>query len=171
VGNDSSIHCYRAVMVNDDNPSFLLSTWVVTVLNLAVNNDNEFAVVIDTDDDNLSSSSSSSPPLRKIKFTSLCIVDETSRKSTIAIGTSCGKIALIDVVLSSEVGHTDRATPLLRETIQLEAGTEDDNGKDTVIHAMCAGRIYENNRRILVGHSRGVTICDVSINASSTQVN
>jgi hypothetical protein len=157
-GNDSSIHC-RLITTIGNNFNLLLSEWKATILNLAV--DDEGVIVAVEDDTNMASSS--------VKITSLCIVDETARRSTIAIGTSCGKLALIDIVLL-EVGGNAHIISVVRDTMKLNAKA-DENGKEddeVVIHALCAGTRYENNaQRILVGHSRGLTFWDLSIDAST----
>ena len=157
-GNDSSIHC-RLITTIGNNFNLLLSEWKATILNLAVGD--EGVIVAVKDDTNTASSS--------VKITSLCIVDETARRSTIAIGTSCGKLALIDIVLL-EVGGNAQIISVVRDTMKLNAKA-DENGKEddeVVIHALCAGTRYENNaQRILVGHSRGLTFWDLSIDAST----
>ena len=68
------------------------------------------------------------------------------------------------------MGDNIRITSLVRETMKLNAEA-DEHGKEddeVVIHALCAGRRYENNaQRILVGHSRGLTFWDLSIDTST----
>lgn len=150
VGNDSSIHC-RQITSN-----LLLSSWETKILNLAVDHDGEIVAV--EEDDNESSSR------RGLKITSLCIVDETARQSTIAIGTSCGRLALFDIALTDN----DCIMTLLRETMKLGVETGEDGKEDeVVIHALCAGKRYDDIQRILVGHARGLTSWDVSIGTSS----
>jgi uncharacterized membrane protein len=52
----------------------------------------------------------------------------------------------------------------LRDTMKLDVETDEDGKEDeVVIHALCAGRRYDDIQRILVGHARGLTVWNVSI--------
>jgi WD40 repeat protein len=149
VGNDSSIHCRQITS------SLLLSSWETRIINLAVDHEGEI-IAVEEDD-------SESSTRRGLKITSLCIVDETARQSTIAIGTSCGRLALIDITLS-EIRINDCIMTQLRDTMKLDVETDEDGKEDeVVIHALCAGRRYDDIQRILVGHARGLTVWNVSI--------
>ena len=91
------------------------------------------------------------------KATSLCIVYEESRSSIVCVGTSCGYLVLINIDKSDD----DVIHAFFND---VEIASEEVEGT-VVIHALCSNQ-YEDYSRILIGHSNGLSICNVPIRSS-----
>jgi hypothetical protein len=90
------------------------------------------------------------------KLTSSCIVDEDTSRAIIAVGTSSGKLALIQIKRTES-----NAKLALIDSLSV---LEDENESST-IHAMCS---FDCNHQemssfmIAIGHSRGLALCTVN---------
>ena len=87
------------------------------------------------------------------KATSLCIVHEESKRAMIAVGTSCGLVAL--VTIRKEDDNNTLHVSLLKDTSVADEERQ-------VIHALCSKR-YKHSFRIIIGHSNGLSVWDVPI--------
>lgn len=137
VGNDGCVHC-RAM----DNAE--LSKWKVTSLDLA-----DCGAFIDR--------KGSKSPSTQRKITSLHIVHEELNSASIAIGTSCGQVSLVNIIKSED---NELHLSFLKDSITI-IGLDDGEGK--VIHALCCSRQYKNLCGILVAHSDGLSVWDLSL--------
>jgi len=89
------------------------------------------------------------------KATSLCIVNEDSRKAEICVGTSCGQVLLINIDKSDD----DVIHASFMKYINIASNGVKGN---VVVHALCSNQ-YEDSSRIQIGHSNGLTIWDVPL--------
>ena len=132
VGSDGYFHCRE---IRDSNPS----EWRVVSLSI-------------TDHCGVANRTEVNAQSTQRKATSLCIVHEESKQAIIAVGTSCGYVALVNIMKSDD--NTVHASVLKDTSVADEEGQ--------VIHALCSKR-YKHSCRITIGHSNGLSIWDVPI--------
>ena len=87
--------------------------------------------------------------LTQRKATSLCIVYEDSRKAEMCVGTSCGYVLLININKADDMIHASIINNVYISSEKVE--------EKVVVHALCSNQ-YEDSRRILIGHSNGLSI-------------
>jgi len=133
VGSDGYIHCRE---MGGSNPS----EWDVISLNVST-----CCGVENRKEVNAQST--------QRKATSLCIVHEESKQAIIAVGTSCGSVALVNIMKSDD--NTVHAS-VLKDTSVADEEVQ-------VIHALCSKRYKHSSCRITIGHSNGLSIWDVPI--------
>jgi len=88
------------------------------------------------------------------KATSMCIVYEDTRKAKIGVGTSCGRVLLINIDKSDD----DILHSIINDVYIASEQVEE----NVVVHALCSSQ-YEDSSRILIGQSNGVSIWDVPL--------
>lgn len=129
VGNDGCINCWS---MDKPNPS----EWKVSSLDVCRHG------------------SESSSATKKI--TSSCIVHEEVHRAVIAVGTSCGKVSLVEIIKSE--GNNLRVSFLKDRTIiGLEEG-----GEANVIHALCSKK-HEKFCRLIIGHRSGLSVWNMDM--------
>jgi hypothetical protein len=92
------------------------------------------------------------------KLTSSCVVDDGLSRAIIAVGTSSGKLVLVQIVRTES-----NAKLTLLESLHV---TKDENNPST-IHAMCSFKYNQfqetSSYLIAIGHSHGLSICTLNI--------